>query len=448
MPRGTTTALALSLLGLGPAVALAQAPAAPPATAPAPVAAPSLDSLRLPKVVTAQQGHARFLVGVRLATPARLTVQVLRAKDGSVARTSTDATARAAGRSYLRVEAIDSGNFQLLKGAYRLRIQATDDQGRVSPAVEAPFRLRLTTPRGLFTAYTIPLWRTFRRQAGTGAPGQLVAVVAPKGAVAQAGIRRGDVITSIDGHAVATPGAWTAALRALPAEKDVAVELVRAGAPLSVTLTARPDWEAAPDYAPALAVATRRDPKNIAYAVARARQLVESGEPRAARALVTGWPTSWRASAPGQLVQAEILRADSRWKQALGAYNRARRRDPGMAAAEFGRGLAYQELDKTALSAVAFRAAGRLDPADPGAAGFRAYALLGLDRTADAVAEGRRAVGLDPRYADAFLPLGIGLLAQGERSAGVRFLRRGLILLEEPERAGRLISEHLDPADP
>jgi hypothetical protein len=30
----------------------------------------------------------------------------------------------------------------------------------------------------------------------------------------------------------------------------------------------------------------------------------------------------------------------------------------------------------------------------------------------------------------------------------VRMLRRGLILLEEPERAGRLIAQHLDPTDP
>lgn len=457
MPRGSTTALALCLVALVPAAAVAQAPAPPTTTAPAPTptapatpaAAPKLDGLRMPRVVTAQQGHARFLVGVRLATPSKLTVQVIRARDDSVVQTSTDARARAAGRAYLRVEAIDSSGFQLLRGAYRIRLQATDDQGRVSAAVEAPFTLKLTTPRGLFTAYTIPLWRTFQRQAGTTTPGQLVVVVGPKSAAAVAGIRRGDVITSVDGRPVATPGAWGTALRSLPAEKDVAVELVRAGAPLTVTLKAGPDWEAAPDYAKSLLVAVRREPKTIAYRMAQARQLTEAGKLVEARRLIAAWPAAWRASAPGHLVQAEILVKQERWKQALGAYNRARAKDPSLAAAEFGRGVALSELDKVVPSSVAFAAAGRLDPSDPAAFGFRAYALLQqTDRAADSVAEAQKAVRLDPRYADGFLPLGIALLATGDKPNGVRFLRRGLLLLEEPDRASRLISEHLDPTDP
>lgn len=454
MPRRSTTAVALSLVALAPAVALAQAPApaspaAPttPAT-PATPAAPGLDALRMPKIVTAQQGHARFLVGVPLATDAKLTVQVLKRPAGTVVQTSADATARRAGRAYLRVEAVDSQGFQLLKGAYTLRIQATDAQGRVSPAVEAPFALRLTAPRGLFTGYTIPLWRAFQRQAGTTAAGQLVAVVGPKTRLATAGIRRGDVITSINGVAVPTPGAWSTALRALPADQDVIVELVRKGAPLTLPLRPGPDWEATPDYAKSLAVAVRREPRTIAYSVAQARQLTDAGKAAEARALVARWPAAWRASAPGQLVQAEIQGKLGRWKQALGAYNRARKADPTMAAAEFGRGVALSELDKTGPSAVAFGAAGRLDTGDPAAAGFRAYALLGLDRTNEAVAEAQRAVRLDPRYADAFLPLGIGLLTAGDERGGVRMLRRGLILLEEPERAGRLIAQHLDPTDP
>lgn len=445
MPKGLTAALTICLLALGPAAALAQAPLAAPAT---PAGPPSLDGLRQPKVVTAQQGHARFLVGVRLSTPARLTVQVIRARDGSVAQTNTDATPREAGRRYLRVEAIDDAGFQLLAGAYRVRIQATDAEGRVSAAVEAPFRLRLNPPRGQFTAYTIPLWKAFQRQAGTSRPGQLVAVVGPRSTAAVAGIRRGDVIVAVNGRPVATRGAWVAALRALPAEKAVPVELIRKGRPLTVTMTAEPDWEEEPDYDRSLAVAVRREPRSIAYSVARARLLVEAGEPAQARRLMARWPVSWRRSAPGQIVQAEIHAERERWKQALGAYNRARVRDRTMAAAEFGRGVTLAELGRGSQSSVAFAAAGRLDPQDPAAAGFRAYALLQVDRTAEGIAEARRAVGLDPRYADAFLPLGIGLLTAGDKRNGVRMLRRGLILLEEPERASRLIAEHLDPTDP
>ena len=57
-------------------------------------------------------------------------------------------------------------------------------------------------------------------------------------------------------------------------------------------------------------------------------------------------------------------------------------------------------------------------------------------------------MSLDPRYADAFLPYGISLLASGDRANGVVALRRGLLLLEEPDRANRLIVQHLDPTDP
>ncbi|WP_217912698.1 PDZ domain-containing protein [Miltoncostaea marina] len=450
----TSTAAALLVAGaLGAGTALAQAPA-PPATpaptpaTPAPDAAPAIASLRVPKVVTAQQGHARLLVGVRLATPARLSIQISAVKGDRVVRTIADTEDRRAGRSYLRIDAIDQQGYQLLRGAYRVRVQASDEQGRLSRALQATVRLRLTAPRGQFDAYTIPLWRAFRRQAGTTADGQLVAVVAPKGAVAAAGIRRGDVVTSLNGAPVGSPGAWSAALRALPAGKEVAVAFVRGGAERTATLTPKPDWEQAPDYARALTVAVRREPRTVAYAVARARQMVEAGKHAPAARLVAAWPRSWRTSAPGQLVQGEIEAARERWKQALGAYNRARKKDPRLAAAEFGRGVALSSLKKDRPSRIAFAAAGRLDPADAAAAGFEAYALLREDRVPDAVAAASRAVRLDNRYADAFLPLGMALLADGQKAQGVRMLRRGLLLLEDAERAARLTTEHLDPTDP
>ena len=450
MPRLATAAavLAACALGAGAAVAAPQpTPTAPPTTTPAVTGPPKLDSLRLPAIISAQQGHARFLVGVRLATPAKLTVQVL-SSAGKVVQTKTDTAVRKAGRAYVRIEAVDTSGFQLLQGAYKVRMQATDAAGRVSAAVEGSFRLRLTTPRGLFDAYTIPLWRAFRRQAGTTVPGQLVAVVGPKGTVAMAGLRRGDVITKVDGKPVAGPGAWATALRALPAEKAVSVEFVRKGAATTVTVQPKPDWEAVPDYGKSLAVAVKREPRTFALAVAQARQMIDAAKLADAQALVSSWPAGWRTSAPGQLVQGDLLAKATRWKQALGAYNRARKKDATLAPAEFGRGLALSELDKSGPSAVAFAAAGRLDPTDPAAPGFQAYSLLQLDRTADALAAARRAVALDPRYAEGFLPFGIALIASGEKPAGVKALRRGLVLLEEPDRADRLIAQHLDPTDP
>lgn len=436
-----------AVLVIGAPVASAQAPA-PTTTAPAAAAAPKIDSLRLPRTIAAQQGHARFLVGLRLATRSKVTIQVIAASGGRVVQTRTDAAARPAGRAYIRVEAVDSAGFQMLAGNYRVRLQAADDQGRVSPAVEAPFRLKLTEPHGLFDAYTVPVWRAFRGQAGTTADGQLVAVVGVKGTVAAAGLRRGDVITSVGGKSVATRGAWDTAMRAVLSETPVAVEYVRKGATIATTVDTKPDWETAPDLAKSLAVAVKREPRAIAYAVAQARQLVDTGKLTDARALMDAWPKAWRTSAPGELVAAELLGKQDKWKQALGAFNRARKRDATMAAAEYGRGQALTALGKGAPSRAAFAAAARLDPADAAAAGYHSYALLAAGDVPGALAAGRRAVGLDARYADAFLPFGISLIKSGDKAGGVKALRRGLVLLEDADRAEDLIDAQLSPTDP
>ena len=440
---------AAALIAGGPALgAPATTAPAPATTAPATAAPPAIDSVRLPRTISSQQGHARFLVGVRLATRSKLTIQVIAATGGKVVRTITDSAARPAGRAYVRLEAVDGRGYQLLQGNYRLRMQATDAAGKVSAAVEAPFQLTLTPPHGLFDAYTVPLWRAFTRQAGTTTPGQLVAVVGPKGPAAAAGLRRGDVITSLNGKPVAAPGAWAVALRALPADTAVTVEYLRKGATRTGMIEAGPDWEPAPDFATSLAVAVRRDPRSLAYAVAQARQLIDAGTLDEAATAMSAWPKAWRTSAPGELTQGDLQIKRTRWKQALGAYNRARARDRTMAAAEFGRGVALSSLKKTRPSATAFAAAGRLDPTDPAPPAFQAYALLNLDDDAGALAASQRAVSLDTRYADGFLPYGISLLAAGDRAGGVKMLRRGLVLLEDPDRAASLIAEHLDPTDP
>ena len=450
-------AIAIALVACGTAAA---APAAPATTAPATTAPPAsttpattapppgLVSLRIANTISAQQGHARFLVGVRLSTPAKLTVQVISGGTGKVVQTTTDTTDRGAGRAYVRVEATDSSGYQLLAGVYKIRVKATDAQGRVSKPLEKPFTLKLTSPRGLFDAYTIPLWPALRRQMGATVSGQLVAVVGVKGKVATAGIRRGDIITSIDGKDVTKPGAWMAAMRALPGDRAVVIQFTRAGVAMNATLEASPDWTPAPDYTASLKVAVKRDPKILAYAIAQARQQVDAGKTGAARATIASWTKPWRSGAPGEIVQGELLAKQKLWKQSLGAFNRARAKDRTVAAAEFGRGVALSALGKTAPSGVAFAAAARLDPTDPAAAGFQSYALLQGNRTADALAAAQRAVGLDPRYADAFLPYGISLIASGDKANGVIALRRGLLLLEEPDRANRLIAQHLDPTDP
>ncbi len=348
----------------------------------------------------------------------------------------------------MRVEATDSSGYQLLAGAYKVRVRATDSQNRSSNALVKPFTLKLTAPRGLFDAYTVPLWGPLRRQMRAAAAGQLVAVPGVKGKVLAAGIRRGDIITSVDGRDVARPGAWATALRALPADRPVAVQFNRKGVAMTANVEPSPDWTPAPNYEASLKVAVKRDSRIMAYAVAQARQQIEAGKTAAARALIRAWPVSWRRGAPGQIVLGELLAKRKRWKQSLGAYNRARAKDPGNGMVAFGRGVALSALDKTVPAAAAFARAGRLDPTDAAAPAYEGYALLTADRTAEALAASQRAVSLDPRYADAFLPYGISLLAGGDKANGVVALRRGLLLLEEPDRANRLIVQHLDPTDP
>lgn len=414
------------------------------------VSAPTLDSLRLPKKISAQQGHARFLVGVRLSEPAKLTVQVVNAKDQTVVQTFTDAKARPAGRAYMRIEGVDNLGYQLPAAAYRLRIQAIADSGEVGTMLEGSFRLSLNPPHGRFDAYAVPLWKVFRSQNRIGARvrGQFVAVVGPRGAVAQAGLRRGDVITHIGGTPVDTPGAYATALRAMPAEKPVAVTYIRRGQTVETEVTARPDWEAAPDYGASLAVATRREPKSLALAFARVLEHLDNDEVDEARAALRAWPRAWRQSAPGQYLDGELLAAGDRWKQALGAYNRARKKDATIAAVELGRAIAVIEMGNPRRAIGVLKAAERADSKDAEIAGYQAYAYLRAERGDLAVPAAQRGVALDRYYADAYLPLGIALLGLEQRAPGVKALRRGLILLEDAERANRLIATYLNPTDP
>ncbi|MGD9694820.1 MAG: tetratricopeptide repeat protein [Thermoleophilia bacterium] len=452
MPRIATAAAigVATALVAGAATALAQQPAqtTPTTTAPtAPAGPPALSSLRLPRVISAQQGHARFLVGIKLATPAKLTVQVAK-PDGSIAQTSTDASDRPAGRTYLRIEAVDGRGFQLLPGRYRIRLQATDAQNRTSAVVQRAFQLKLTAPRGMVDAYTVPLVKAFQRQAGTTAQGQLIAVVGPKGAFVGSGLRRGDVVTSLNGTAITSPGVWTTVLRALPASTPVPITYVRKGQTVQSNVTLKPDWTAAPNYAASLAVAVKREPRVVAYRVAQARQRLDAGAPAEALKLWAGWPKAWRVTAQGELLRADVMARQGKWKPALGAYNRARTKDPKLAAAWFGRGVALSALDRDQPSLESFQTAVGLDPADAASLGYQAYAEISLQRYPEAVASAARAVRLDPRYADAFLPYGIALAKTGDRAGALKALRRGLILLDDAQRAATVISEDLNPLDP
>ncbi|HMM49243.1 MAG TPA: PDZ domain-containing protein [Miltoncostaeaceae bacterium] len=411
--------------------------------------APLLSSLRLPATVEAQQGHARFLVGIRLAEPARLTVQVI-AKDGSIAQGKSDTDARPAGRAYLRIDAVDNLGYQLPAGRYKLRIQALSSSAATGTLREKAFTLKLTPPHGRLDVYTVPLWKAVRSQNRIGGKvnGQFVAVAAPKGPASQAGIRSGDLITKIGDTVVDTPGAWETALRALAADTAVTVTYLRNGRQVEAQVTPKADWEPEPNYAGALANVARRSPKSLTLAFAQVRQQLDANDANRARTLLKTWSIPWRRSALGQFLDGEIFSAGKQWKQALGAYNRAAKLDPRMAIVDRARGITLLEMGKPERAIGVLAAGERSDPKDAELAGYQGYAFLRAERNEDAALAAQRAVRLDPLYGDGFLPLGIALLAQEQRAPGLKALRRGLLLIDDGARADRLIAAYLNPADP
>ncbi len=458
-----------ALLALGIAVPAAGAPQPPPpetgapdepagaqpGDGPAVQGPPRLTKLRLARVVQAQRGHARFLAGFMQNKRASITIRLSSARSGELVKTAAPENPEDAGSSFFLIDATDDEGFQLPAGVYRVEIQATDADNNISGVLRGSFRLRLTRGRGMLDVYTIPLWRAVARQVNLGAgqspdngggPGVLVAAVGPGGAAAKAGVRRGNVIVKLNGRDIHTPGDLATAIRTLPGERPVVIEVLRNGQRQRLTLTAPPDWNAPPDFARSLRVVRRREPKNFAWAVAQVRERIEAGEVKTARRLMADWPPSWRRSAPGHQLAGELDTQRSRHKPALGAYNRARKLDDSIAEAEFGRGVSLAALEKPADAAAAFAAAEGLDPGDPAAPAFRAYVLIRADDPKGADQSALRSIALDRRYADAHLPHGIALLGLKRPTQGIRSLRTGLLLLDDASRAQRLIDAHLEPA--
>jgi tetratricopeptide (TPR) repeat protein len=308
--------------------------------------------------------------------------------------------------------------------------------------------LKLTSPRGLLDGYTVPAWPSDVAGIAPGPGGQIVTALAPGGALVTAGIRRGDVIRAIGGRAVDTPGAMTAALRALPAGAPVQVDYDRAGVRTAAVVTPKPDWTRVSDYGPAFNVILRRAPGVLALQYAAARQRIDAGKPAEARTQLGSWSAVDRGSAPGQMLSAALLAAQGKPKQALAAYNRALAADPQLGSAQFGRGVSLSAMGRFADAAAAFGEAARLDPADASSLAFRAYSLLRLDQDAGALKAATQAVVLDPAYEEAHLARGLTLLALGRVPQGVSELKRGLLLTSDPKRAQQIITANLEPATP
>jgi Flp pilus assembly protein TadD len=416
--------------------------------APAPTAAPKLTSLRLTRTVNAPQGHARFLVGARLSAPATLTVSVRKPGQKKDLRVLSASGLHPAGRAYLQVDAVDARGFQLPAASYVVRVQAKTANGKTSNVLSGRTNIVLGPALGRLDALTVPLIPPFARQAKSEPGGQLVAVVAPQGAAATAGIQRGDVIVSMNGKPVSSPGAMRTVSASLPAGSPLPVELRRQGQVVNAQVTLGPDWTAPPDYGPALRIATQREPDVLAYQYAAVRFEISAGRPDGAAQLLAAWPKTRKDGAIGQLLAGDVALARADGRAALVAYQAASQAEPQVAAGPLGQGLSLVLQGEYAGAAESLSLATTIDPADATALATRALALLRIDRTADALTVANQALTVDPSSSEARVAQGVALIASGSVLDGLSALRQGLLGTSDPARAASIIAKNLEPNDP
>ena len=410
-------------------------------------ASPVLSELQVPQTVTAQQGHARFLVGARISTAARLVVRIIRSSDHKIMNTVTSPGLHRAGRVFVLVQATDAQGYQLSPGAYSIFVGATGTGGRNARAHQLPMTLLYTPPRGMLDWYTIPNLPFVRSSLGlhtTG--GQLVVAVHPGSAIDAAGIQRGDVIESIDGLGTGSPGGFARAVRQLPAGIAAPVVLLRGITTLTKIVTAPPDWSPVSNLQNQMlqAAATTR----FAYVAALDSYDVSTGRLGAAAGIMRSWSGATGASTVAQSARAQLAVARHQQSAALGFWTRAYRADNSNSVAAFGEGLAYDALGNDTSSAEAFAVAAARDPQSAAAAAYAALALEQLRLPYLAAPFANAAVGVDPSDPNALAAHGIALIQTGKLAVGVAALEQGIDLTDDAGRAQLLITRFLEPALP
>jgi hypothetical protein len=434
-------AVTLGILGLaGTAVAAAPLRAA---TGPTPV----LVSLISPRVVTAQQGHARFLVGARLSMPARLVVRITRVSTKRVITTVTTAGIHKAGRVFLLIQATDSQGYQLPSAAYSVFIGATSAGGRNAKGYSYPLQLNYTPPRGVLDWFTVQNDADIRSSLNLhSSVGQVVTAVNPGGPVAHAGILRGDVIMKINGVSVTTPGGLARATRLLPADTPVQIQLLRSTTLETKTITAAPDWYAIPNLGSQLGAAAAS--KTFGYSYALASYDIAMGDLGPASKIIASWSKANAATATAQLARAQLMAAEHNQPSALAYWTRALAINGSLSQAAFGQGIADNAMGNDPAAANAFANAARLDPASAADLAYQALALEQVRLPYLAIPPAGAAVSIDPTDPNALAAEGVALIQSGQRSVGFAALEHGLVLTDDPARAQFLISPFLEPSVP
>ena len=415
--------------------------------APEPVA-PRVSNVIAPTSIVARQGHARFLLGLRTVTEARVIVRVVSVRTGKVVQTAKTTGRHAPGRVWLLIDANNDRGFQLLAGRYKLEIFAVDARKRRSKVLSRRFRLTLRPPRGVLHTYTVPAWPSITGGIASAPGGQIVAAVGPGTAAATAGLQRGDVIRTVNGVNVDARGAWFVAMRKLPANVAIPIDIDRAGARQTIQYTGPPDWTTPPNYRSALTEAVTTAPTIRAYQYAQVRERLDTLDTAGAKTLYAAWAPAERTSAPGELLSGAIFAAEGAQVNAAGAYNRALQADATMAAASFQQGLARTANAQNDRAILAFAKARTIDPTDAIAATFHAYSLLTANQFEAALAAADAAIALDARYEEARIARGVALIGLTRVAEGVADLKRGLLLLADPARARQIITSSLEPNTP
>ena len=439
--RPVLTALAMGALSIG-GVGIGLGSAAG-ATGPTPV----LSSVVVPRTVTAQQGHARFLVGARISTAARLVVRIIRTSNHKVMNTVTTAGFHRAGRVFVLVQATDAQGYQLPPAAYTVFVGATGTGGRNARAHTLPLTLYYTPPRGMLDWDTIPNVAFVRASHGLHTSGgQVVVAVHPGSAIDAAGIRRGDVIESMNGVGTGSPGSFAQAVRNIPAGSAVPVVLLRGVTTVTTTLTAPPDWYPVSNLQTQMvqAAATKR----FAYVAALASYDVSTGRLGAAAGIMRSWSGANGASTVAWTARAQLAVARHQQSAALTDWTGAYRADNSNSLAAFGEGLAYDALGNDRSSAEAFAVAADRDAKSAAAPAYAALALEQLHLPYLAAPFANAAVGIDPSDPNALAAHGIALIQTGRTAAGVASLEHGIDLTDDPARAQLLIGRFLEPALP